>query len=225
MLQVVEYEGEDEGRSLRFKNGKRYLPFAYRFFRGEGYPDSVVNEGLRAVFRTDFRVWLEYDQALRSEFLADQERAGLVMSRCYEAIPEGFPPGRLIEGAVWFYGADHISREPLLEAPEYAAFKSVLEDRLEKDAKTAEQWGQEFSLFWDAQTIRSSFLAHHKIDLFKAALHWWDFLGLLAELPEGCRLNRVRHLRAMKVDDAPKEARTDLRIDKMLLRVPDQGIV
>jgi hypothetical protein len=40
-----------------------------------------------------------------------------------------------LEGAVWFFGADHISRKPLLDDPELAAFKDAYENRLERGKK------------------------------------------------------------------------------------------
>lgn len=62
-----------------------------------------------------------------------------------------------------------------------------------------------FDLEQDANRIHAAFLQVYHIDLSVEDMHWWKFLSLLENLPDGTMLSHAISVRAMKVPRRTKE--------------------
>lgn len=202
-----------------------FRPYSYRFFEDGGFPSSFDHEGAAAVFNTDFRVWLRYEQLAKSTMVTAEEKTLLVLDLCYSAQPETIPADILIKQAIWFHGCDFIDRSDIFNGKGMQAFKSIYQERLKKQQKRRQDKGPDYDFFWDATVLWGSFMSAYNIDLFRVDLHWWAFVGLVNELPEQCGFQCLRRLRAAEPQDAPMDKRTDLRLSQALAAVPKDGVL
>lgn len=141
-------------------------------------PDTVTVRGEAVPLRTDFRVWVQFEQGL----LAGTDEWGLLRL----VFPGAFPLDAqgLVEGVLWFYRCG----EQRKEAREGTA-----------SLHRAERF---YDFAQDADVIFSSFWQTYGIDLSAAALHWWNFSRLLWGLPEQSPFMRVIHYRTCEIGRA-----------------------
>lgn len=113
---------------------------------------------------------------------------------------------------------DILSREDLLQASkEYLALRCVMRRPPRNTGDTiAALTGMLFSggkkeekekltdFEQDADLIRAAFLQAYGINLWRDGLHWLEFTGLLAGLPEGSRYAEIISIRARPMPEATK---------------------
>lgn len=141
-------------------------------------PETLQVGGRRYPIRTDFRDVLRYDQILREDTGDGKclERALILM---YGLVPE--PVAEAVERLNWFIrcGEEEKKHKP---SPKLLGINHEKPMDYEKDAR----------LIW------SAFRRVYQMDLTRTEyLHWWDFQGMLEELPEDIRLNRVIRYRTI----------------------------
>ena len=206
---------------MRWARGEIYHPFEYRFFEGGDFPGTITCDDLTAKLKTDFRVWLRYDQLMQAKKITDEERFSLALKLCVEKADAGIPSEILGLGLVRFYERDLPDQSRIFEQPGKQNHKALYEKRLKAAAKK----GPGFSLFWDTHEIWSGFAAFFNIDLFRVDMHWWKFLGYLDELPDESRLKGLMKLRMTDIQDVDKKFREDLIISQHLASLPEGGIL
>lgn len=75
----------------------------------------------------------------------------------------------------------------------------------------------------DQWRIYSAFLKQYQIDLSRAEMHFWVFMGLLTNLDE-CSFTRVVNVRTMKLDSKmPQKQREALKKAKQMYRIDQSG--
>lgn len=131
----------------------------------EKLPRRVEIGGESVSIRTDFRVWIRYEQMLRYDRDAT---VGDVLRLVYGDIPND--PEEALRRAEWFY---------------------VLGDQPEGAGAGSEESQSNYDFDVDADVIYASFLACYGIDLYGADLHWWTFRSLMHGLPDCAFRNRI----------------------------------
>lgn len=147
-------------------------------------PESVLVKGEPVPIRTDFRVWVQFEQGLLTG-TDDWELLRLVFPGAFPLDAQG-----LVEGVLWFYrrgGQREEAREGTAPLPSAERF---------------------YDFAQDADVIFSSFWQTYGIDLSAAALHWWDFSRLLWGLPERSPFMRVIHYRTCDLTGLDKKQKT-----------------
>lgn len=153
-------------------------------------PETLLVCGAECPIRTDFRDVLQYDKIVKEDPGDGSclEKALLFM---YGTVPPSI--SEAIEKLNWFIQCGEKEKK-------YKPPAQLLGVNREKP--------MDYDL--DARLIWSAFRRVYQIDLKEIKyLHWWDFQGMLEELPEDVRLNRVIHYRTVDTHDRrlPKETR------------------
>lgn len=206
---------------MKWLAGNEYHPYEYRFFEGNNFPSLLTHETFTAKLNPSFRVWLRFDQLLKTDQIGDEERLQLAIRLCVKEIDAGFPGLTLTNGLFWFYSCDTIDRAWILDLPGRKNHKTVLE-KLVKEQKTK---NTPMSLFWDSTAIWGAFKAAYGIDLFNDDLHWWAFQALLAELPDTCGLARMITQRTKDPKDVDSKERGQFVVKQHLVSVPAGNIL
>ena len=211
---------------MKWANGESFRPFEYRYFEGGNFPATLDYDGLKAKLKTSFRVWLRFDQLIQADAkkISDRERLDLALELCVEEMDYNFPLAKLMEGIVWFHGADANNRSWIFDKPKLAKQKSLYEKIIEGQGNKKKA----LNFFWDATAIWSAFMSAFNIDLFKADLHWWAFLALMAELPENCTINglmRQRTQEIIKDKTIDEKDKGEMIVRQHLVSLPKGGIL
>lgn len=128
-------------------------------------------EGYRIV--PDFRVGVQIVQLLDDPDYSQAERLAYASELLFEDMPETME--ECVQGLVWFLGGwNHDNR------------LKKQDDEIVVMDYMVDQW-----------RIYAAFMQQYHIDLDKAELHFWSFMGLLTNLEE-CHFTQVRDMRAMK---------------------------
>ena len=133
-------------------------------------PDSVTVNGRRYRLDLDFRNVLRMNEMLSRDDLIPGARAYLAL-RCLMKHPPS-------------------NAQPVLDAVRLLLFPEAGKPADKKKITDFEQ---------DAGLIRAAFLQAYGINLYHARLHWLEFVGLLAHLPEGSRYSEVLGIRAREI--------------------------
>lgn len=207
---------------MKWSCGENYHPFAYRFFEGGTFPATITYEDLTATLNTSFRVWLKFEQLLQSKTLTDKERILFAFNLCVEKVDDNFPIDILNRGILWFHSADIMDRSWLFDHPKRKKHK-ILYDKMKEEAANKKPG---LSLFWDTGAIWSSFMSAFGIDLFKLDLHWWAFLALINELPDGCALNRLIRQRTKDIKEIKDQKdQGEFLVRQYLASIPSGGVL
>lgn len=122
----------------------------------------------------DFRIGIMISQCMADESLSDMERFSTVAELLF---PEVLPSVEEISEAVhWF----------------------LTEYNHDNDSKKKENGTIIFDFDVDQWRIYAAFRAQYGIDLNTAQMHWFIFMGLLANIGE-CSLTRVMNIRGKKI--------------------------
>ncbi len=171
------------------------IPFA-------SLPETVRVAGEAVPIRTDFRVWVQFEQGLLHG--ADD---WWLLRLVY---PGSFPPDAqgLVDAAIWFYRCGDQNEQ----------------EEADSDPEPVRQ-GRFYDFAQDADTIFSSFWQAYGVDLSAGPLHWWNFSRLLRGLPEDSPFMRVIHYRTADLSELPKSQKKHYAKMRKLyaLRDPDGG--
>ncbi|MCM1327259.1 MAG: bacteriophage Gp15 family protein [Bacteroidales bacterium] len=121
---------------------------------------------------SDFGVGIQILQALEDEELTEQEQIGTALSLLF---PQDTPDAQTaIKGLLWFL-------------TDWNHDKHISEDKTKVTDYDIDQW-----------RIYAAFRQVYGINLNTDRLHFWEFMGLLTNLPE-CAYTRVVDIRAKKI--------------------------
>lgn len=130
---------------------------------------------------SDFQIGIQIMQALEDENLTGQEQMGIALSLLFiqedengNALP--IPDAQTaVDGLMWFL-------------TEWNHDKNKSKDKTRVMDFDIDQW-----------RIHSAFLTHYGKDLKLEKMHYWEFMGLLTNLPE-CAFTRVVDIRTKVID-------------------------
>ncbi|MBQ3226049.1 MAG: hypothetical protein IJB48_03215 [Clostridia bacterium] len=160
-------------------------------------PEAVECDGKEYPIRTDFRVWMEFEQILFSA-LPWQEKAVRMLVLCYaETLPDSLESALAL--LLDFY-AGHPKRKSL-----------PTEEKVRKRI---------YDFTEDADMIYAAFLAQYHIDLTTENLHWWKFLALFHSLSAKSKLMQVIRIRALDLSRVSGSEKNYYRRMKWLYRLP-----
>jgi len=143
-------------------------------------PNSVTVGGRRYRLDLDFRNVLRMTEILARDDLMPGARAYRAL-KCVMRRPPRHP-------------------EPVLDAVRALLFPEA--------GKAADR--QKLTDFeQDAGLIRAAFLQAYGINLYHARLHWLEFTGLMAHLPEGSRYSEILGIRAREIPPPTKYNRAE----------------
>lgn len=144
--------------------------------------DTLPTEYKGYPIDTDFGIGIQITQVLENEELTKQEQVCTALSLLFlqkdvygKQLP--FPDIQTaVEGLVWFmsdWNHDNHKNKNEVKTMDF----------------DVDQW-----------RIHSAFLTHYRIDLKTHPMHYWEFMGLLSNLPE-CAFTRVIDIRAKVIDN------------------------
>lgn len=159
--------------------------------------DSAPTEWKGCTLRTDFRQGLKFFRAASSKDFDEQEKAWIYI-RCFFDLEKKRPPlDGVFEYIQWFVSGG--------------------EENTDKAGKRVFDFGV------DSGRLYAAFFQVYNIDLKTASLHWWDFLELFKNLPDGTILNRVIEIRQKKPDKNDSvEYKRELAKAKASVRLDDE---
>lgn len=149
--------------------------------------DKLPEEYAGFPVNSDFRVGIQIFQAMTDATLSDYEKLNISADLLYSVSEEQeiYPDAQTAQdGIIWFLTGWQTDKP----------VKSKGNEKKDMDYDI-DQW-----------RIYSAFLMQYRIDLNKEDMHFWAFMGLLANLKE-CAFTRVVDVRTQKID--PKMAPSD----------------
>lgn len=146
-------------------------------------PDSIVLGGTAHPIRTDFRVILRIFAAWRDPALTDAEKCIVCLLDLY------VHPARI--------GPD-IAQEAVREAYRFCAGGALPEDTA--PGPKLYDWVQDERIMMPAVSRAAGVTDVRALPY----LHWWSFLGLFGEMPEGL-FTTVLHIRQKRAEGKPLE--------------------
>lgn len=171
-------------------------------------PDFLEVDGQKILINTDFRTWMQFDEALFWSGKPMEERIYTALDICYSGkIPADI--NGAVCAAIGFYA--HVKNP----AKEISKNSQNNQDNLVRSKHT-------YSFTHDASLICAAFLAQYRINLTKDDLHWWLFRALFEGLTDEHRICKVMEIRSIdlsKIKD--KEQKAHYRKLKRLYRLPD----
>lgn len=136
-----------------------------------------------AIINTDFKQGLKFFNILDAQDLDEYEKATLITQCLFKNSVPNDP--KLWDFISWYIGGGE-------------------ETKGSNNAKVVD-FNQ------DAGRIYSAFIQVYKINLRNEKMHWWEFLELFKNLPEGTMLSKVIEIRGKEID--PKmDAKTKYKI-------------
>lgn len=142
----------------------------------EVLPEYVRVGGTAYPVKTDFRVWLEFDNVVNSKKIKPENKAEILMRICFDGNACRVPPEPADKAVSALYGF-------------YAG---------ERKGRIGSGRKRFFSLERDAEYIYSAFLTQYGIDLLSVPyMHWYVFCALLGGLEEDRRLMKIISLRSV----------------------------
>lgn len=141
----------------------------------DALPDSVFIQGKRYRLNLDFRNVLRMMETLARDDLMQEAR-------------------------------DYLALKCIMRRPPKATTEALLAIRPILFPETRRQASKEkiTDFVQDADLIRAAFLQCYGINLYRAQLHWLEFSGLLAGLPDGSRYSEILGIRARPMPPATK---------------------
>lgn len=139
-------------------------------------PDHITVCGQTIPIKTDFRVWIRFENMLLGDSSKEDQFKGIlnVVNGLYIDTPE------FIDSVLWFYQCG------VIDSP----YKSVGESKRVYDFEK------------DQYMIYTAFRQYYNIDLVKEKLHWWIFKQLFLELPDDSNIKKVMMYRSVKITSA-----------------------
>ena len=174
------------------------LPVApHRFFEGGKLPDAYEADGMRVALKTDFRVWLKYEQ-LRGNYesLTNEDVAGILIRICFingKFFSASNNFDFFMKAIAWFHSCADSERTSRIRITDIMRETMGNQPRL-------------ICPFWDYKTVWDSFKQQYDICLYKiSTIHWWEFLRLLHGLNADTPYAMRRHMRGIKVHEVKGE--------------------
>lgn len=161
--------------------------------------DPLPTEYHGYVIDADFQTGIQISQCLCDKELSEQEKLYLAIELLF---PENKPAmEEAVEGLNWFLNAfDH-----------------------DNHANTPKQEVTVMDFDIDQWRVYAAFLSQYGIDLNKASMHWFVFMGLLSNLEE-CMFTRVMEIRQKKITGRMSaEEKRRIKEAKRIYAVSEQG--
>ena len=164
-------------------------------------PTSVIIDGMEYKINTDFRVWIEIEELLKSNSVPPQKRLAECLILAYPKLPPN--PKSALEELLRFYSMGNTppnqeDRSPALPSAPVCDLRA------------------------DFTYIYGSFMECYNIDLCNTALHWWKFRALMQCLDENCKFAKIISYRSINPQSiADRNQRQFCMRMKKLYALPD----
>lgn len=143
-------------------------------------PEAVQIDGRDYKLNTDFRIWIEIEELLRSSELAPSKKIAKCFTLAYNELPPN--PSTALEELLKFYFQG--------KTPSFALSPA-------RESVTIPLY--DFSL--DFEYIYAAFLNQYGIDLYETELHWWKFRTLLSCINDDCKFAKIISYRSINIQD------------------------
>ena len=161
--------------------------------------DDLPEEWNGCGLNTDFRNGIRIIQVMGDEEFSTMERLEYATELLFEELPASRED--CLQGLLWYLSGWN------------------------QDGKVKEDKDDVIVMDYDIDQWRiySAFLKQYRIDLSRAEMHFWVFMGLLTSLDE-CSFTRVVNVRTMKLDSKmPQKQREALKKAKQMYRIDQNG--
>ena len=142
----------------------------------ERLPDKIEIDGRKYRLDLDFRNVLRMVEIMNREDLLSEARNYLALKCVMRKVPKNVGQAMTAVSAIIF----------------------------PKTKKKGDKWPKLTDYTQDADLIRAAFLQCYGINLWREKLHWFEFTGLLAGLPEGSRYIDIVGIRAKPLPEPTK---------------------
>ena len=151
--------------------------------------------------RTDFRIWIMFEQLLLDESIDDSAKSQLAFNMifCDEKPCES---EETIEEIIKFYRCN----------------KS--ENKYNRSEKHTSDIQYIYDYDIDDEYIYTAFLQQYNINLQTDNLHWWEFKALFKSLSDSCKIVEIMGYRAIEIESVPKSQRPFYRKMKKIYALP-----
>ncbi len=168
----------------------------------DSVPKAIEVNRERYSIRTDFRIWIMFEQLLLDDSVDDSYKLDAAVKLVFGDTTRKPPINDdTVQAILDFYGCG--------KAVEGGKGKSSAKDSKIYDYDADEEY------------IYAAFLQQYNIDLQKVQkLHWWQFKALFCGLTDNCKIVEIMGYRAVKLEDVPKSQRSFYRKMKKLYALP-----
>lgn len=175
-------------------------------------PDSIEIDGFKIEIETDFRFWIEFQERFFNEETTNDERLEFVAASLKD--PKD----------ILYIGEGSFNRL-LTQLCEFLSMKPIesIEEKEEAQSNNTKAPSYDFSV--DAGRIFSLFKIYYGIDLYEIEyLHWWKFIALLSDAPEGSDFAKAVSVRNRSLKGLKGEELKRLKRQKELYKIEPKGV-
>ena len=154
----------------------------------DALPSCVRVAGALHPIRTDYRIYIMFEQLLSDDELGKDERIESAVELCYEH-PEALPDNidEIVNALLWFYRCGKPEDKRLLK-------------RAEKRREAQQEAPRIYDYDQDAEYIYAAFLEQYGVDLCDIdGLHWWKYHAMLHALREDCLFVKIMGYRSVNL--------------------------
>lgn len=165
-------------------------------------PSYIDVKGKRYSIRTDFRIWIMFEQLLLDNSVDDSYKLDAAVKLVFNNNARKPPINDdTVQAILDFYGCG----------------KTVENGK----SKSSDKNSKIYDYDADDEYIYAAFLQQYSIDLQQVqSLHWWQFKALFCGLTDSCKIVEIMGYRAVKLEDVPKSQRLFYRKMKKLYALP-----
>lgn len=164
-------------------------------------PNTVEISGVEYRINAGFRTAVLFELMMQDDFFRPEEKQEMALKLFFPTIPAD--KSAAMDAIIWFYTS--------------GGRRSAGEQR----GGGKRQRQPIYSYEHDDQYICAAFMEQYGIDLCTAELHWWKFRALFLGLDDHCKICKIMHYRAAKIDSKmTKEEQRFYREMKKLYALP-----
>ena len=147
----------------------------------DAVPSTLLIGGTAYRIRTDFRIWIMFEQMIQDDEIMNQSIAFNVAKKLiFETLPPACYDIETAQQILWFYQKGETEKDNLKNSIPY-------KDRI-------------YDYDTDGDYIYAAFLQQYTIDLQTVQqLHWWQFRALFAGLTDNCKISQIMGYRSVEI--------------------------
>lgn len=171
----------------------------------DALPNYVIIDGIKYPIRTDFRVWLEFDNVISSQKIKAENKIEILIRLCFDKNKCRIAPP--------------FSKETVSCLCDFYMCKKP-----HKKSRKNDSCERVFSFEYDADYIYAAFFAQYGIDLLSVPyMHWYQFSALFKGLDEDSRLMKIISWRSVDLSQiSDKQKRKAYQKLKEIYALPDE---
>lgn len=168
----------------------------------DSVPNCIYVKGKRYSIRTDFRIWIMFEQLLLDNSINDNYKLDAAVKLVFDNNA----------------GKPHINDDIVQAILNFYNFGRTVENG---KGKSSDRNSKIYDYDADDEYIYAAFLQQYGIDLQQVqSLHWWQFKALFCGLTDSCKFVEIMGYRAVNLEDVSKSQRPFYRKMKKLYALP-----